>query len=94
MSRKQREAEQQAEQIGEDHPLVRHVERQPAQARPGLEAGEAELVQRDDGEARQCHLERVVMKQRHAGQSEAEEHEVDWHAQHAGHHRRRDGECE
>ena len=42
----QREAEQQAEQVGEDHPLVRHVQREAAEPRAGLEAGERQLVER------------------------------------------------
>ena len=33
MVRQQREAEQQAEQVGEDHPLVRHVRAEAGEAR-------------------------------------------------------------
>jgi hypothetical protein len=36
MLRQQREAEQQAEQVGEDHPLVRHVRASPPSPGPAL----------------------------------------------------------
>ena len=71
MVREQREAEQQAEQVGEDDPLVRQVRREPAEARAGLEPGEAELVDDDGREAGQRDLQRVMVEQRHARSASA-----------------------
>ena len=46
--RKQGEAEQQAEQVCKDHPLVRHVRRQAGKPGAVLEPGKGELVEEDD----------------------------------------------
>ncbi len=81
MVREQREAEQQAEQVGENHPLVRQVQRQAAEAGAGLEAGEPELVEHDHAEADERDLERMMMKQCDAGEGQAEQHEIDRHAE-------------
>ena len=79
--REQREAEQQAEQVGEDHPLVRHVQRQAAKSRSGLEAGEAELVDDDHAKPDERHLQDVAMEQRDADQRQAEQDEINWDIQ-------------
>ena len=81
MARQQRKAHQQQEQVGEDHPLVLHVQRETAEARPELEAGEAELVGDDGGEPGQRHLQRVVVEQRDAEQRQREQDEVDGDAE-------------
>jgi hypothetical protein len=75
-----REAEQQAQQVGEDHPLVQHVLSQAGEARTGLEAGEAELVESDDRKTSQRDLQRVAVKQRNAQQGQPEQDEVDRYA--------------
>ena len=82
--REQREAEQQAEQVGEDHPLVRHVGRQAAEAGARLEAGEDELVEDDGREAGERDLQRVAVEERDAGERQTEQHEVDRHAERGG----------
>jgi hypothetical protein len=76
------EPEQQAEQVGEDYPLVRHVEREAAEPRAGLEAGERELVERDGGKPCQRDLQHVTMKKRDAGERQAEQHEIERHTEH------------
>ena len=55
--------------------------REAGKARAGLEAGEAELVGEDHGETDERHLQRVMVKQRHAGEGQTEEHEIDRHAE-------------
>ena len=60
--RQQREAHQQQEQVGEDDPLVLHVQRKAAEPGTELESGEDDLVERDRGKPRERHLQRVVMK--------------------------------
>ena len=54
---------------------------QAGQAGAVLEAGEAELVERDGGEAGQRHLQRVVVEERDAEQRQREQDEVDRDAQ-------------
>ncbi len=50
-----------------------------AEARAGLETGEAELVERHHREAGERDLKRVVVEQRHAGERQPEQHEIDRH---------------
>ena len=77
MAREQRKAHQQQEQVGEDHPLVLQVRGEARQAGAVLEAGEAELVERDGGKPGQRHLQRVVVEQRDAEQRQREQDEID-----------------
>ncbi len=53
------------------------VQHEALEARAFLEAGESELVERDDRDARQRHLERARVEQRHARQREREQDELD-----------------
>jgi hypothetical protein len=57
-------AQQQAQQIGKNDPLMAQVADQAWQAIAGLEPGERQFVQRDRSEANKCHLQRVVVEQR------------------------------
>ena len=75
--REQREAEQESQQVRERDPLVAEVHGEAVEARSRVEAGDRELIGDDRGEARQRHLERMVVEQGDAGQREAEQHEVD-----------------
>ena len=88
---KQREAEQQAEKVGEDHPFVQHVQRKTFHPRAGLEPREGELVEHDRAEADESHLQRVMMEQRDAGERQAEQDELERHAERGA--RRRDDGC-
>ena len=72
----QREAEQQAEQVGNGHPLVAQKAHQPRHTGHAREVRQQQLVQRDDDQARHRHLERVVMKQRHAEQRQCKEEKI------------------
>jgi hypothetical protein len=62
MPGQQRESHQQQEQVAERDPLMRHVVAEAAEACAVLEAGEDELVDDDDGKARQCDLKRLVVE--------------------------------
>ena len=77
MLREQCEPEQEPEQVGEDHPLVREMQPQAGQARALLEARERELVDDDRGEPDQRDPERVVMEKRDAEQRQREQDEID-----------------
>jgi len=82
MPGKQREAEQEAQEIGENHPFVPEMSPEPAQSRAFLESGEAQLVQGDHGEADESDVERVPVEQRDAQQGEGEQDEIDRDAEH------------
>jgi hypothetical protein len=77
MPRQQGETDQQAEQVHEQHPFVRHVGAEAGQADAELEAGEQDLVAGDDGEAGERDLQHVVVEQRHAEQGGREEDEIE-----------------
>ena len=81
MPRQQRKAHQQQEQVGEDHPLVLHVQREAGEPGAELEAGEDELVERDRRKPGQRDLQRVMMKQRDAEQRQREQDEIDGDAE-------------
>ena len=81
-----REAEQQAEQVGQRHPLVRGMRRQARQARAAGEAAHREAPQRDGQRAAQRDLQRVMVQRRDAEQRQREEQELDRNAQRS--HRR------
>ena len=88
---KQREAEQQAEKVGENHPLVQHVQRKTFHPRAGFESRKGELVEHDRAEADERDLQRVMMEQRDAGERQAEQNELERHAERGArrsHHRR------
>jgi hypothetical protein len=76
MTRQQRKADQQAEQIDQQHPLVRHVRPEAGEAVTGLETGDRDLVQGNHRQTAQRHLQHMVMEQRHAEQRRGEQHEV------------------
>ncbi len=68
-------------QVHEDHPLVREVGREPAEAGPGREAGDQPL-ERDDGrEAGGRDRQRTAMEQRDAHERHAEDQELERKAQ-------------
>ena len=74
----QREAQQQAEEVRQDHPLVAEVSpMNPLKPRAGLKRREEQLVQRDHGEPGERDLQRVVMEERDAKQRQREEDELD-----------------
>src|SRR6185369_1178273 len=75
--RKQCETEQQAEQIGEDHPLMQQVQAEPGEARALLEAGETELVEDDRRKARQRDLQRALVEHGDASERRTEQQELD-----------------
>ena len=77
MPRQERKAHQQQEQVGEDHPLVLHVQGEAGQPGAELEAGEDELVDDDRGEPGERDLQRLVMQDGDADQRQREQDEVD-----------------
>ena len=78
MARQQRKADQQQEQVGQDHPFVLHAAA-PGRAKPGpvFESGEEQLVDGDGRKPGQRDLQRVVMKERDAQQRQPKQDEVD-----------------
>jgi hypothetical protein len=72
----QRKADQQAEQIDQQNPFVRHVRPEAGDAVTGLEAGDRDLVQHNHRQTAQRHLQHMVMEQRHAEQRRREQDEV------------------
>jgi hypothetical protein len=82
--RQQCEADQQAEQVGQQHPFVRHVRAETGDAGAGLEAGEHDLVGGDRHQAGQRHLQYVVMEQGDAEQRRRKEDEVHRDAEQSG----------
>ena len=93
VAREQREAHQQQEQVGQDHPFVLHVQREAGEAGAEFEAGEDQLVERDDRKPGQRDVQRVMVEQRDAQQRQAEQDEIDGNAEHIDrpHHRGRFG---
>jgi hypothetical protein len=59
MPREDREAHQQQKKVGEDHPFVLPMRRQAGETRAKLEAGEDELVDRDDRKTRERHAKEL-----------------------------------
>jgi hypothetical protein len=84
MPRQQGETDQQAEQVGEQHPLVGHVHAEAGEAGAGLEAGEHDLVGGDRHQAGQRHLQYVVVEQGDAEQRRRKEDEIDRDAEQSG----------
>jgi len=70
---------------------VQHVQRETAHPRAGPESREGELVEHDRAEADERDLQRVMMEQRDAGERQAEQNELEWHAERGA--RRRDHGC-
>jgi hypothetical protein len=81
MARENGEAHEQAQQVGEDHPLVMQVGGQTAQTGARLEPGERELVQHDCRKPTQGHGQNVVVKHRDAQQRQGEQDEIERNAQ-------------
>ena len=82
MPGQQRKSHQQQEQVAERDPLMRHVVAEAAEAGAVFEAGEDELVDDDDGKARQRDLKRLVMEQRDTQQRQRKQDEVDGYSEH------------
>jgi hypothetical protein len=80
MLREQRETEQQAQEIGEDDPLVGHVREKTPDAGSLLESGEQDLVAGDHDEAGERHPQRVRVEQRNADQRQRKQDEIDGYA--------------
>ncbi len=80
----QGKAQQQAQQIGKNHPLMGEVAEQAWYAIAGLEPGEYQFVQRDRAESRERYLQCVVVEQRDTQQREGEQDEVERDAEHGG----------
>ena len=74
--RQDRKAHQQQEQVGEDHPLVVHLQHEAAEALSLPEAGEEQLVDGDHRKPGQRDLQRLVMEDRDAEQRQAEQNEI------------------
>ena len=75
--RQQREAGQQAKQIDENDPLVFEMKKEAGRPGSGFESGENDLVDRDRRQTGESDPQGVMMKNRHAEQSEPEENEID-----------------
>ena len=80
MAGEQRKAGEQAEQVGDGHPLMAEMADETGNADPGLEAGEQHLVQADGDQAGQRDMERGMVKERHAKQGQGEQDEIDGNA--------------
>src|SRR5919198_77020 len=87
VTREKRKAHQQQEKIGENDPLVLHVDGEPANAGTKFESGKGDFVARDRRQARERDLKRVTVKksdpeQRHPKQDEIDRdaQQVDWGA--------------
>ena len=76
MPRQDCKAHQQQEKVGEDDPLVLHLQRKAAQSLALSEPGEEQLVDGDHGEPGQRNLQRLVMEDGDAEQRQAEQNEI------------------
>jgi hypothetical protein len=86
VTRQDGEAHQQQEQVGERHRLVLQVQREAAQARAELEAGEDKLVENDGRKTGQGDLQCPVMKDGDARERQTEQDELDRDAEHVDRH--------
>jgi hypothetical protein len=77
MPRQRRESDQQAEQVGDDDPLVLQMREQTGQSGSFAESGDEEPVRRDHEQAGKRDRERVPVQQRNAEQRRAEQQELD-----------------
>jgi hypothetical protein len=89
--RQDREAHQQQEQVGEDHGLVLHVQREPGEPGAKLEARENQLVEYNCGKTGERDLQGLVVEHRDAEQRQREQDEIDRNAENE--HRRRCRPC-
>ncbi len=80
MAGQKRKADQQAEQIDQQHPLMRHVQAESSQAFSGLEAGEQDLVGGNCHHASEGHWQGMMVKQGDAEKCRGEENEIDGNA--------------
>ena len=76
----QSEAEQQPQEVREDHPLVQEMQPESGKAFAGLEAGERELVQHDCREPDQRDGKNVAVEYRDAQQRQREQDEIEGNA--------------
>ncbi len=79
VSRQEGEAEQQTQEVREDHPLLVEMREEPGNAAAGLEPREGELVQ-----GRKRDPQRVTVKHRDTDEREPEQNEIDRDAEHRG----------
>ena len=89
MARQQREAHQQAKQIGEDDPLVANVGYKTDDAGTCLEAGEGDFVDRNRHQSGERDAQGMMMKYGHPGQREPEQNKIDRNAEQGGNVRRK-----
>jgi hypothetical protein len=75
----QREAEQQQQQVRQDHPLMPQVQHEAAESGAALERRQHDLVQANQYRAAERDAQGVVVEQRHAGKHQAEQDELDRH---------------
>ncbi len=73
----EREPDEEAKEIGKDHPLVPEMKNKTADAGAGVEPSPGDLIDRDRAKADQCCAKRVVMKQRDAQQGQPEQDKID-----------------
>ncbi|WP_228218546.1 hypothetical protein [Aromatoleum toluclasticum] len=78
--REDREAHQQAEQVGEGDPIMAEVTQPPCDTGTRRETGKYYIVLADDVEAGLRDLQGVVVEQRHAEQRERKQDEIDGYA--------------
>jgi hypothetical protein len=71
--RQECEADQQAQQIGQQHPFMGHVRGEAGQPVARLETGDHHLVDTDHRQPAEGHLEDVMVKDRHPEQRRGEE---------------------
>jgi len=80
MTRKQRKARQQQEQIGENDPFMRQMRGKPGKTRP-MRKARNKFAECDGGETAQRDRERMPVEQRHAQQDRRKDHELDGEAE-------------
>ena len=80
----QRKANQQQEQVCQDHPLVLDVQDKAHHSFAGAERRQEHLVERDDGGAGERDLQRVVVEEGHTGQHQPKQYELNRHGTDAG----------
>jgi len=90
----ERKAQQEAEQVREQYPLVHEMQHEPRRTRTFGKRRERDLVERDHDEAGDGDFQRVMVEQRHADQRERKEDEVDGNARNRRWLREFRGECD
>ena len=82
MAGEQRKTGEQAEQVGNRHPFMTKMPGKTSHADTGLEAGKNDLVQADREQPGQRHVQRGMVKERHAEQGRCKQDEIDGNATH------------